>query len=594
MSFHGPAQDQPQLIDVDGLDASSTWLLSNHELSFLADAQSDVDNLFFYRAGVRYARSLRLSFATFQGDALTPIANRYYPGYQETILGSEGLIVSKRIIAPLQSAEDRALLWQLECQAEGDTFMRMEVEIDWGEPLTQRLVDGLLVAQRDPQPGKGVYSQSSAESTRIFGNPLSPPSSFEFDDAAGSARLAWFVLVNGEVDVELLLTLSDVGEQMAWNGFLALRDSARAREQTERAWQRLLGAGRLWTPEVTRNHQVNSARQRAVQHLVRWKPGFAPADRTIAPLPHLVALYDSIDPVMSRNLLAHLRRLAERTEGRLPRLFPAKGEEPATFTPVEMAHANYAYLKALHEHLQRHPNPVLIEEHYAAITACAETLIRSRSQLQQNASASDLRILEDALRQSLRLATLKRDAVNAVRWESEACEYKRVADEMADSSPRPSPEEREEDAAQIGGPIADSLVTDSLVTDGLTTDHWLISENAPAHWRDPWAAAAFAAETLWQGLGYTIERNQIRIKPHFPKVWDWWAVQALPTPLGALTLVWDGAMLHANLPVKTSLPFVQHTRIELRGVEELDFDPRFVFVDILEGIETSSLFRPTF
>jgi len=596
MSLHGPALDQPQLIDVDGLDASSTWLLTNHELSFFADAQSDVGNLFFYRANATYARSLRLALATYHGDALVPIANRYYPGYQETILGSEGLIVSKRVIAPLQSAEDRALLWQLECQAEGDTLMRMEVEIDWGEPLTQRLVDGLLVAQRDPQPGKGVYGQSSAASTRIFGNPLAPPYISEFDDAAGSARLAWFVLVNGEVDVELLLTLSEVGEQMAWNGFLALRDSDRAREQTGRAWQRLLGAGRLWTPDGALNHKVNAARRRALQHLVRWKPGFAPADREIVPLPHLFALLDSVDPVLSRNLLAHLRRLAERTQGRLPRLFPTGGEEPQTPTPVELAYANYAYLKALHEHLQRHPSAELIEEHYAALSLCAETLILSRPQLQQGASEGDLRALEDALRQSLRLATLKRDGVNAVRWESEACEYKRVADELKEShlTPGPSPLGEGRTAPAPDSSTTDALPTAALPTDAATTDHWRTSANAPAHWDDPWAAAMFASESLWRGIGYTIERNQIRLKPRFPKEWDWWAVQALPTPLGVLTAVWDGATLHANLAIKTSLPFQQHARIDLRGTDELDFDPRFIFTDVVDGAEQQSHFRLSF
>lgn len=586
MTLQGQALDQPQLIDVDGLDDSATWLLANPELSFTADANSDVADLFLYRAGKPYARTLRLTLATFHGDALLPIANRYYPGYQETILGSEGLIVSKRLIAPLHSAEDRSLLWQLECQAEGDTLMRMEVEIDWGEPLTQRLVDGLLVAQRDPQPGKGIYGQSSAASTRIFGNPLAPPTEVSLDDETGTAHLAWFVLVNGEVDVELLLTLSDVGEQMAWTGFLALRDSDRAREQTIRAWQRLLGAGRLWTPDAPLNHKVNAARRRALQHLVRWKPGVAPADRAIIPSARFVVLLDSVDPVLSRNLLAHLRRLAERTEGRLPTLFPVGAETPPPPTAAELTYTNYAYLKALHEHLQRHPNPELIDEHYAAISLCAEALIRSRPQLQQDASEQDLRTLEDALRRSLRLATLKRDGVNAVRWESEACEYKRVADELKESQTAHT--------GELTHKTTDLPATGTLTTDTLTTDHWHAPGNAPAHWSDPWAAIAFADETLWNGLGYTFERNQIRLKPGFPKEWNWWAVTALPTPLGALTLVWDGTTLHANLPIKTALPFLQHTRIEVRGTDEFDFDPRFLFVDSTDDGERQTSFRLTF
>lgn len=578
MTMHGAALVQPQLIDVDGLDGDSTWRLANQELSFLADAHSDVRDLYLFRASAPYARTMRLVLSSFHGDALLPIANRYYPGYQESILGSEGLIVSKRLIAPFQSAEDRALLWQLECQAEGDTLLRMDVEIDWGESLVQRFVDGLLVAQRDPQAGKGIYGQSRAASTRIFGNPLAPPDSSALDDDAGTARLSWFVLVNGEVDVELLLTLSEVGEQMAWHGFLALRDSNRAREQTARAWQRLLDAGRLWTPEIAHNVTLHAARLRALQHLARWKSGFAPADRQIPPLTQLVALLDSVDPVLSRNLLAHTRRLAERTQGRLPIHFPAGGEELSAPTPADLVHTNHAYLKALHEHLQRHPDAALLEEQYAAVTRCAEALIRMRAQLEQGASEGDLRLLEDALRQSLRLATLKRDGVNAVRWESEACEFKRVADEKAATTPVTAGESTE------SVPSAEALAR----------AFWQVPQDAPAHWSDAWAAADFAAHWLWHGLGYSVEQGQIRLKPTFPETWEWWAVQSLPTPAGTLTVVWDGAYLHANLPIKTALPFVQHSRITLHGADEHDFAPYFVFVDETDAGEQRTSFPLTF
>lgn len=579
MSLPAAGVDAPQLVNADGLNEASTWLLANQEVSFLADAQSDMRELFLYRAAARYARSMRLTLSTFSGsysgafedEPLLPTANRYYPGYQETILGTEeaaeGLIVSKRLIAPLQSAEDRSLLWQLECQAEGDTLMRMDVEIEWGEPLTQRLVDGLLVAQRDPQPGKGIYRQSSAASTRIFGNPNAPPDKVEFDDEAGTARMSWHVLVNGEVDVELLLTLSDVGEQMAWNGFLALRDSDRAREQTMRAWQRLLGAGRLWTPDMALNHKVNGARRRALLEYVRWKPGFAPADRAMAHMVDFVAALDAIDPVLSRNLLAHVRRLAERTVGRLPERFVLEGEEVAPRS-ADLVWTNLAYLKALHEHLLRFPNPELLQEHYAAVTLCAEVLIGSRAALQEGASERDLRALEDALRQALRLATLKRDGVNAVRWESEACEYKRVADELAESQTMAAP----------------SMEGDKNIA------AWQTEADAPAQWQNAWAAVAFANATLWKGLGYTFDGKQIRLKPAFPQEWGWWAVLDLPTPLGALTVVWDGAMLHSNLPLKTALPHQVHARISLRGADEIDFAPRFIFA----AEEGEIVFRPQF
>ena len=112
----------------------------------------------------------------------------------------------------------------LECQAEGDLLVRLDIEIDWGEPLTQRIVDGLLVAQLNPRRAQGVYAQRNADLTCVFGNPYGRPSSYEFDDQ-GHARLSYYILINGIVEVPLLLTVSDVGEQVAWNGFLAMRDA---------------------------------------------------------------------------------------------------------------------------------------------------------------------------------------------------------------------------------------------------------------------------------------------------------------------------------------------------------------------------------
>lgn len=69
----------------------------------------------------------------------------------------------------------------LECQAEGDRVLRLDIHIDWVKPSSQRIVDGLLVAQRNPEPAHGLYQQSNAESTRIFGNPHGCPDQVEID-----------------------------------------------------------------------------------------------------------------------------------------------------------------------------------------------------------------------------------------------------------------------------------------------------------------------------------------------------------------------------------------------------------------------------
>ncbi|NJN81723.1 MAG: hypothetical protein HC802_05135 [Caldilineaceae bacterium] len=93
------------------------------------------------------------------------------------------------------------------------------------------MVDGLLVAQCNPRRIQGIYAQRNADSTRVFGNPYGRPSEVDLLDEEGRAKLVYYVLVNGIVEVPLLLTISDVGEQMAWNGFLALRDAERVFEK---------------------------------------------------------------------------------------------------------------------------------------------------------------------------------------------------------------------------------------------------------------------------------------------------------------------------------------------------------------------------
>jgi hypothetical protein len=226
-----PILDQPQSIDFDSIDAHAAYLLANHDLYFYADAETDLHDLTWPWADECYARHIRMRISDAHGDThgegLVPMVTRYFGGYQEVILGSEGVIISKRLAVPLGSNYDRAVLWMLECQAEGDRLLRLEIEIDWGEPLTQRMVDGLLVAQQNPGRAQGIYSQKNADSTRVFGNPQGRPSSLELDDENGRATLVYYVLVNGIVEVPLILTISDVGEQVAWNGFLALRDGER-------------------------------------------------------------------------------------------------------------------------------------------------------------------------------------------------------------------------------------------------------------------------------------------------------------------------------------------------------------------------------
>ncbi len=196
MNPFDPILDQPQVVDFGDLDPGATYRLANQELFCNADAATDLRDLRWPWADALYARRIQVHVSDPHDDELMVMATRFYPGYQEVILGSEGMIVSKRLLVPFGSGYDRAVGWLLECQAEGDRLLRLEVDIDWGEPLEQRMVDGLLVAQRNPGQARGIYAQQNAESTRVFGNPHGLPSHIELGDD-GKAHLVYYVLVNG-------------------------------------------------------------------------------------------------------------------------------------------------------------------------------------------------------------------------------------------------------------------------------------------------------------------------------------------------------------------------------------------------------------
>ena len=119
--------------------------------------------------------------------------------------------------------------------------------------------------------------QSNAESTRVFGNPYGRPDEVHLEDPQ-RARLVYHVLVNGMVEVPLLLTISDVGEQVAWNGFLSLRDVEQVFDASSEAWNRLLRAGRLWTPDPAFNHAVHDGKLEAIRRVQRLRSGWSPSD----------------------------------------------------------------------------------------------------------------------------------------------------------------------------------------------------------------------------------------------------------------------------------------------------------------------------
>ena len=574
MNPFDPILDQPQSIETDTIDATVSYRLANQELAFTVDAKTDLYELVWPWADATYVRSIRLRVSDPQHEDLVPMITRFYSGYQETILGSEGMIISKRLAVPLGSADDRAVIWMMDCQVEGDRLMRLDIEIDWGEPLNQRIVDGLLVAQRNPGQARGIYAQHNAESTRVFGNPYGRPTAIELTDE-GKAKLVYYVLVNGMVEVPLLLTVSDVGEQVAWNSFLGLRDTERAFELSVEAWEKAVKTGRLWTPDASLNRAVQAGRLNTLRHVQKLRSGLAPSDRVLEHLPTLVKALDSCDLILSRNLLAHARRVAERSNGKLPTYFPLRPKDEVDAPGSQLAWNISAYLLALMDHLRRHPNPELLADHYAAVQACAETLVQVRIDAQNKVDANTFAAAGGGLRYAVSLATQHRNSADAVRWESEACELERIAD---DAGHTPSTQE----------PLTVKNWTEQA--------GWQLHEDRPWGFDDPWQGIALAGEAVWAGCGIQRRQGSLRVTPKRGNRWSWWSLLDLPIDGGTLSMVWDGTTLHSTHPIQSDKPVQTYRRIRAIKTDELEFDLRFEFTpnDDEGGASARSYFHPTF
>ncbi len=545
-----PALDQPQLEEYDDIDGEVRFPHTNGELYFVADRDSDLYNLHWHWHRRAYARSIRIridapiytssGISSEQLDDVLPLAVQLYPGYQETIYGVEGVIVSKRIFAPLDSYYDRSLLWMMEAQAEGDRLIQIRVEIDWGEPLDQRMVDGLLVAQKDPGEAKGAHGQRNAESTRVFGAAEGRPDLVDFPSPS-QAHLVYHVLVAGQVDLPLILALSDVGEQVAWNGFLVQRDISRAFKRSRGSWHDITHRGRLWSPDAAAGHAVQQAKIGAVQKLARFRSGFAPADRATESVPGLIDLFDTFAPVHSRNMLDTLRRVAERTGGALPRRLPVLPRGPVDVQEDDIPFAAAAYLGALYTHLQRLPDPEWLSTHQEALTSTA----------------------------------------------GELCA---ISQPLEDTSPPEDPDPCASDAAHRALTSASSLARQLNQTEHAAKWADAATRLGKGDIVSPSGQAAPTANSIWNLLGITTMNGELTIHRQWPSQWDWWALIQLPYRAhgeeDTVSLLWDGETLHTTRPVAFDGPVTIQSQVQPFGSDEHSFDLRFRL--------GTDLFVPTF
>ncbi len=71
------------------------------------DAESNLTHLWAGLTAKTYYRSVRFGFRTFEmgrpAELLWPMVTSFHPAYQETIYGTEGVIVAKQVFVPFRT-----------------------------------------------------------------------------------------------------------------------------------------------------------------------------------------------------------------------------------------------------------------------------------------------------------------------------------------------------------------------------------------------------------------------------------------------------------------------------------------------------------
>jgi hypothetical protein len=173
------------------------------------------------------------------------------------------------------------------------------------------------------------------------------------------------------------------------------------------------------------------------------------------------------------------------------------------------------------------------------------------------------------------LATQQRNSADAVRWESEACELERIAEEAGHT------------AASNGA---------LTIQNWRDVAGWQMHDDRPWGFDDPWQGIALAGEAVWAACGIQRRQGKLAVNPKRGNRWAWWALLDLPIDGGAVSLVWDGTTLHATQPIHTERPVQLYRRIRALHTDELDFDLQFEFTpsDEAGGTAARRYFRPVF
>ena len=134
--------------DIDELALGASF--GNQKLFIQTDARSNLLSAWSATDNQWYCGPVQFRFLV-QDEELKPMVTRFFPAYQETIYGTEGIVLSHRVFTPLAAGFERAVCWLLEVQAEGPRLLETAIDIQFHPTFDAELAADLSLGQREKQ-----------------------------------------------------------------------------------------------------------------------------------------------------------------------------------------------------------------------------------------------------------------------------------------------------------------------------------------------------------------------------------------------------------------------------------------------------------
>ncbi|MCZ7570111.1 MAG: hypothetical protein M5U01_16210 [Ardenticatenaceae bacterium] len=375
-------------------------LLGNRDVEAELDATTNLVSAWSAQDDLSFCGPARFAFTalqqargTFVPEPLAALVTRFFPGHQETIFGTEGLILTLRAFVPIGTGYERAVGWLIEIQAEGPRLLQVDVDLRFAgagqDPSHERLVRlgedrGQLVGTSEPiHLRRFGLTLGSPNEVRVFGTPSGPPDQVVLG-APARARLTYRLLVEGTIAVPFILSYSPAGEQVAWSGFLALSDLERFAAQSARSLEQHLSTARVLTPEAPINRALAwaSATSLRVQHTFAAGPAVAAspgsADVAVGTAAWYAIAADWLTPAFSDALLKTLATKAQTETGALASVLHGRTEGQETFD-LDVSDATPLFILAVAHHGAAMGDSAFGEALWPAVRQAADALLAARS-----------------------------------------------------------------------------------------------------------------------------------------------------------------------------------------------------------------------